>query len=204
MTRGSCIALIDYGMGNLRSVEKALQKVGGHPKIAASPADLSGTDRIVLPGVGAFGDTVENLKNAGLFNIIRDEIRQGTPYLGICLGLQILFSSSEEKGAHEGFSIFQGKVRRFPGTLHVPQIGWNQVYHTEKDRILDGIPNGSFFYFVHSYYVDSLDCEIILTETEYTIRYVSGVSKDNVWGVQFHPEKSQDVGLRLLENFVHL
>ena len=204
MTGSPIIALIDYGMGNLRSVEKALEKVGGKPKLATSVNDLEGADRIVLPGVGAFGDTVDNLRKLGLFETLRDKILGGIPYLGICLGLQILFTSSEEKGDHKGLDIFKGTIRRFPEGQLVPHIGWNQVFYTKKDRLFSEIPSGSFYYFVHSYYVDSVDSNIILTETDYGIRYTSSISKNNIWGVQFHPEKSQDMGLRLLKNFVEL
>ena len=204
MSGSPIIALIDYGMGNLRSVEKALEKVGGKPKLATSVNDLEGADRIVLPGVGAFGDTVDNLRKLGLFETLRDKILGGIPYLGICLGLQILFTSSEEKGDHKGLDIFKGTIRRFPEGQPVPHIGWNQVFYTKKDRLFSEIPSGSFYYFVHSYYVDSVDSNIILTETDYGIRYTSSISKNNIWGVQFHPEKSQDMGLRLLKNFVEL
>lgn len=200
------IGLIDYGAGNLRSVEKALVKVGANTRLVRKPEELDGVRGIVLPGVGAFDDCVNALHKQGLFNPIKELINSGKPYLGICLGYQILFERSEEFNSQaSGLSIFRGNVVRFSEKpeFKIPQIGWNQVEIVRPDcPIYLGIPDKSYFYFVHSYYPEPEDRTIIATLTDYADRFASSIWKDNVFAVQFHPEKSQNLGLKLLKNFI--
>jgi len=195
------ITIINYGMGNLRSVQKGFEKVGFEAMITNDPADVEKASKLVLPGVGAFGDAMDNLRRIGLVQPILNSIESGVPMLGICLGLQLFFEESEEKGTHQGLGIFEGKVRLFPETLNVPQIGWNQIHIRRPSPILSGVPDGSFFYFNHSYYVDPVHPKDITTTTDYGIDYTSIVERDRVFGVQFHPEKSQRFGLKILKNF---
>jgi len=200
------IAVVDYGMGNLRSVSKALEHVGAKVKVSDRAQDLKEASGIVLPGVGAFKDAVRNLKGKGLWEAIVKEVERGKPLLGICLGLQLLFEKSYEFGKNEGFGFIKGEVVKFelPKEYKIPHMGWNQVYRRKESSLLKGIKEGDFFYFVHSYYVKPEERETILTETDYGIYFTSSVEKDNVFGVQFHPEKSQRVGLKLLENFLRI
>ena len=195
--------IIDYGMGNLRSVEKALEAVGGRPVITSDPNTIRKAERLVLPGVGAFGDAMENLMRSGTDKVIREAVESGKPLLGLCLGLQLLFSESEEFGSHQGLNLIPGNVRRFnePG-LRVPHVGWNQIEGIRPDPLLVNIPEGSYFYFVHSFFVEPADPEHVLRCTSYGHRFCSIASRGKVWGAQFHPEKSQDVGKRLLRNFL--
>lgn len=198
------IGIIDYGMGNLRNVQKAFEHIGMPAHISASPRSLSVADGVVLPGVGAFGDAMRNLHAADLVALVRERVAAGVPFLGICLGMQLLFESSNEMGQHEGLGVLAGQVVRFAGDLKVPHIGWNQLDvapDRAHDPILGGIPDHSYAYFVHSYYVVPAQPSCILTTTSYGIDFVSMVGSDNVYGAQFHPEKSQEVGLRLLRNF---
>jgi imidazole glycerol-phosphate synthase subunit HisH len=197
--------IIDYGMGNLRSVEKAIEAVGGRPGISGIPEVIRKAARLILPGVGAFGDAMRNLRQNGLDSAIRESVSAGTPLLGLCLGLQLLFSHSEEFGSHEGLNLIPGKVLRFsdPG-LRIPHVGWNQIEGAGTNPVLNGIPEGSYFYFVHSYYVKPDKPEDILRWTEYGRRFCSIACRGNVWGAQFHPEKSQDMGKKLLGNFLTL
>ncbi len=195
------IAIVDYGMGNLRSVQKGFGRVGYEASITSSPRQVSSADGIVLPGVGAFGDAMDNLREAGLIDPIVKAVSDGVPFLGICLGLQLLFSGSEELGAHRGLGLLPGRVRRFPDGQRVPQIGWNQIQIQRETALLSGVPDGAFFYFVHSYYVEPSRAEDTVATTEYGIDYVSIAGNERVFGVQFHPEKSQDAGLKLLQNF---
>ncbi len=190
-------------MGNLRSVWKGFAKVGAEARVVTAAKDIADADGIVLPGVGAFRDCMKNLEAFGLAGPLISSIRGGKPFLGICLGLHALFSESFEFGRHEGLGIFRGKVVRFPETpgLKVPQIGWNTIGIKKDSPALDGVPDGSSFYFVHSYYVMAEDPEIVAATTEYGIEYASMVWKDNVMAVQFHPEKSQSVGLKMLKAF---
>ncbi|SNZ15108.1 glutamine amidotransferase [Hydrogenobacter hydrogenophilus] len=194
-------ALIDYGMGNLRSVSKALEKVGIKPLITSDPHIVSKAEAVVLPGVGAFKDAVQNLKKAGLFSAVIRHIEKGKPYLGICLGLQLLFERSYEFGTEEGFGLLEGDVVLLPTTVKVPHIGWNQVWKKKDSRLFENIKDGDYFYFVHSYHVVPKKGEVIATLTDYGINFVSAVEYGNVFGVQFHPEKSQKLGLKVLENF---
>jgi len=197
------IALIDYGMGNLGSVEKALQYVGCATVITSSPQQLAAASGIVLPGVGAFDDCIRGLRERGLVEPLRELMAAGKPYLGICLGLQMLFEQSEE-GQEPGLGIFPGQVVRFDHNLKIPQIGWNQVWPNQPVPHLAGISPGSWLYFVHSYYVKPADESIIATTTEYGYEFCSAVYRDNIFACQFHPEKSQAAGLKLLENFKQL
>ena len=198
------IAVIDYGMGNLRSVQKGFEKVGFAAEITADPNTVRKADKVVLPGVGAFGDAMKNLRDAGMIEVIRETVKAGKPFLGICLGLQLMFDTSEEGGFHQGLGIFPGRVRLLPPGLKVPHMGWNQIEIQKADPILKGIPEGSAFYFVHSFYVDPADPKVTTTLTEYGIRFTSIASSENVFGIQFHPEKSSSLGLHILKNFGEL
>jgi glutamine amidotransferase len=197
--------IVDYGMGNLRSVEKALENVGGRPSISGDPEIVRNADRLILPGVGAFGDAMENLKRRGLDDAIRYAAKGDTPLLGLCLGLQLLFTRSEEFGSHEGLDLIRGRVLKIdePG-LCVPHVGWNQIEGTRPDPLLEGIPEGSYFYFVHSFYVQPDKPEDLVRWTSYGKRFCSIACHGKVWGAQFHPEKSQEVGKQLLRNFLKI
>ncbi|MDA8175105.1 MAG: imidazole glycerol phosphate synthase subunit HisH [Nitrospiraceae bacterium] len=197
------IAVVDYGMGNLRSVEKALQMVGADARIVSSAQAVKDARGVVLPGVGAFSDCMRNLESQGLKIPVLDAIKSGKPFLGICLGLQLLFTESCEFGRHEGLGVFAGKVVRFPEqtSLKVPHMGWNSISIINKAPLLEDIQNGASFYFVHSYYVVPEDASITATTTSYGVEYTSMVWKDNVFATQFHPEKSQAVGLNMLASF---
>ena len=199
------IAIVDYEMGNLRSVHKAFEAVGCDAVVTRDPDVLDRASHMVLPGVGAFGDCVNNLKRFGLVEPIRRSISQGKPFLGICLGLQVLFTESDEFGSHQGLDIL--KVKRFSFSegqgkgLKIPHMGWNTVQARIPSPLLKEIPQDSFVYFVHSYYVEPAEAEIICTETTYGIPFVSSIARDNIFACQFHPEKSQRIGLQLLRNF---
>jgi glutamine amidotransferase len=197
--------IIDYGMGNLRSVEKALMAVGDQAVISEDPEVVRHSDRLILPGVGAFGDAMSNLKQAGLDLAIRDAVAEGKPLLGLCLGLELLFSESEEFGRHEGLNLIPGHVRKFEETaLRVPHVGWNQIESLRPDPLLENLPDGSYFYFVHSFFVEPDRSDDALAWTNYGGPFCSIARHENVWGAQFHPEKSQDAGKRLLRNFFEL
>ena len=197
--------IIDYGMGNLRSVEKTVEAIGGRPVITGSPDAVRKAARLILPGVGAFGDAMENLRQSGLDDAIRDAVNSGMPLLGLCLGLQLIFTQSEEFGHHEGLNLIPGSVRRFndPG-LRVPHVGWNQIEGSQPNPLLENIPEGAYFYFVHSFFVEPARTEDVLRWTDYGRRFCSIACRDNVWGAQFHPEKSQNAGKQLLRNFLAL
>jgi glutamine amidotransferase len=196
------IAIIDYGMGNLRSVEKGFLKVGADVKVTSSPDDVEKADGVVLPGVGAFKGCMSELQNLDLIDSVVASIKKGKPYLGICLGLHVLFTESEEFGRCRGMDIFSGQVVRFENSdLKIPQMGWNQLNIKKDNPLFKDIPEKSYFYFVHSYYVAPDDPSIVATTTDYGIEFTSSVWKDNIFAVQFHPEKSQTLGLRLLKNF---
>ncbi|MFQ5808987.1 MAG: imidazole glycerol phosphate synthase subunit HisH [Armatimonadota bacterium] len=202
--RSDTIALIDYGMGNLGSVEKALRRVGLEPAITSRPADVEAARAVVLPGVGACGDCMDNLRKLGLIEPVRDAIAAGKPYLGICLGLQILFTESEESGTVPCLDIIPGRVVRFTHDLKVPQIGWNQIHKRSDTPLLNGVEDGSYVYFVHSYHVVPEDDSVIATTTEYGYEFVSSIAAGSMFATQFHPEKSQAVGLQILTNFREL
>ena len=198
------IAVIDYGMGNLRSVEKAFLKVGYDVRVTSRPEDVRKADGVVLPGVGAFRDCMKELSDLGMTDAVVKAIIEGKPYLGICLGLQVLFSESEEFGRCRGLDIFRGRVVRFEledRALKIPQMGWNQVSLKRQCPLFRDIPDNSYFYFVHSFYVAPDDEAVVAGTTEYGVPFTSAVWKDNIYAVQFHPEKSQALGLRLLKNF---
>jgi len=202
------IALIDYDSGNLRSAQKALLKVGADVRVVRSPGEIDGAGAVVLPGVGAFDDCLHALEKQGLLEAVKKFIRTGRPFLGICVGYQALFDRSEEfNSCAAGLGIFPGKVVRFSDAtgVKVPQIGWNQLNIVRPGcPIYQGIPSGSYVYFVHSYFPKPTDASIMATETTYGEPFASSVWRDNVFATQFHPEKSQAVGLQLLKNFVAL
>lgn len=196
------VVVVDYGLGNLRSVYNALNYIGVAAKISALPEDIKEANKVVLPGVGAFGDAMKGLKEKGLDEAIKDAISSGKPYFGMCLGLQLLFERSEES-EEAGLSILEGNVKRFNENkgIKVPQIGWNSVKKIKNIKLLNEIEDESFFYFVHSYYADPLDKSVIAATTDYGVKFTSIVEKDNITAVQFHPERSQDLGLKMLRNF---
>lgn len=198
------IAIIDYGMGNLRSVQKAFEFLGFAAEIVEEPERLSEATHLVLPGDAAFGDAMRNLRAAGWDQAIVEGIAAKKPFLGICVGLQLMFSESEEMGQHSGLGIMPGKCVRFPVTERVPQIGWNQVAIKRDVPLLAGVPEGSFFYFVHSFYVETANESDCVATTDYGLNFTSIAGDGRVFGVQFHPEKSQAHGLRLLDNFARL
>ena len=200
------IAVVDYGMGNLRSVQKGLEKVGVRAEVTRDVARIDRADAVVLPGVGAFGACMANLRELGLVAPVLRAIEADRPFLGICVGMQLLFEESEEYGPVAGLGVLPGRVRRFAdrATLKVPHMGWNQLSIHGDVPQLAGIDDGSFVYFVHSYYVDAGSPEIVAATTEYDVRFAAAVRRGNLFATQFHPEKSQSIGLRILENFGRL
>ncbi len=205
------IAIIDYGMGNLRSVQKGFEKIGSEAVVTDDPQVILRADRVVLPGVGAFRDCMHNLEQGGFVEPILKVIAEGRPFLGICVGMQLLFSDSIEFGLYSGLNVIPGHVLRFPDRmtvadekLKVPQMGWNQLRFKRRPPAFEGIEEGSNVYFVHSYYVKPDDSGVVATTTDYGIEFCSSVWKDNVVATQFHPEKSQAIGLRILKNFAEL
>jgi glutamine amidotransferase len=195
------VAIIDYGVGNLRSVEKAFHAGGADAIVTSDERELRAAERLVLPGVGAFRACMEALNARGFDKLVRERVADGTPLLGVCVGMQMLFAESDEFGTTRGLSLLRGRVRRFPEGLRVPQVGWNQVEWRKRHALAEGIEDESFFYFVHSYFCDASDDADVLGRTEYGAAYASVVARGVVCGVQFHPEKSQSAGLRLLKNF---
>jgi glutamine amidotransferase len=201
------LAVIDYGAGNLRSVLHALKHLGVEQlQLVTTPEELKGATQIILPGVGAFGAGMEQLRKQKLINPIQDAIRQGTPYLGICLGMQFLFEYSDEMGHFEGLSILSGYVTRFPQhhALKVPHMGWNQLQLSKQSPLLTGVNSGDYTYFVHSYHCIPRNGKDLLISADYGMQFVAAVQRDNVYGVQFHPEKSQQTGLKILSNFLNI
>lgn len=209
------IAIIDYGVGNLKSVQKAFDALGYSAVVSKDPNVVLEADKVVLPGVGAFGKSMESLARAGMVSVVKQVIQSGRPFLGICLGLQMLFEESaeifgaevfgEQECLNQGLGVFPGRVLRFPvSELKVPQIGWNQIKKNKEIPLLHGVPDGSFVYFVHSYYVKPTDSTITACTTHYGFEYCSGIAHHNVTAFQFHPEKSSQVGLRILKNFGEL
>lgn len=199
------IAIIDYGMGNLRSVQKGFERVGVAAGVTRDVEAIDRADGVVLPGVGAFGACMDNLREYGLVDVVRRVVERGTPFLGICLGLQLLFEESEEFGPVAGLGLLRGRVVRFRDTgdaeLRIPHMGWNQLRIRQAAPVLRGVAEQSFVYFVHSYYVEPSDPAIIATTTDYGGEFVSAIARDNVFACQFHPEKSQTIGLSILRNF---
>jgi len=197
------VAIIDYGMGNLRSVQKALETVGaGKVSVVTEPGEITQAHAVILPGVGAFGDAMRNLGQRRLIEPICEAIEEGKPFLGICLGMQLLFTESEEMGLHPGLGILEGRVRRFNIHAKVPHMGWNQLHIERSSPLLRGLPSNSYAYFVHSYFVEPGDTAIVLATTDYEVTFPSVIGRGTVFAVQFHPEKSQSVGLTILRNFV--
>jgi glutamine amidotransferase len=199
------IAVINYGLGNLHSVQKAVAFMGGDPQVTDDPQVILNADKIILPGVGAFADGMRGLDARGLIGVIKEAALRSIPLLGICLGMQLLFDESEEKGSHAGLRLVPGRVVFFrQKEIKVPQIGWNQVAPAKESLLTQGIQEGAYFYFNHGYYCCPQDEADVLLTTDYGLRYASAVQRGNVFGVQFHPEKSQKCGLQLLKNFVEL
>jgi len=205
------IAIVDYGMGNLRSVQKALERVGASAAIVSAPSDVQRADKIIVPGVGAFGDAIANLRQRGLVEPLVKAARSDRPFLGICLGLQLLFDVSYEEGEHQGLGIIPGRVLRFDFSgrpeaagLKVPHMGWNQVAWTGSCPLLEGLTSPQYFYFVHSYYVSPVDRSVACGLCDYGGPFAAMICRGNLYATQFHPEKSQKVGLRILENFARL
>lgn len=197
----TCVAIMDYGVGNLRSVEKAFEAAGANAVVSDDESVLLEAEALVLPGVGAYAACMNALSARGFDALVRQRVAKGTPLLGVCVGMQMLFDESEEFGKTLGLGLLRGRVRRFNDDLLVPQVGWNQVRKPRAHPLLDGIEDLSFFYFVHSYYCEPDDPEIVIGETDYGRVYASVVAQGQICGVQFHPEKSQAAGLRLLGNF---
>ena len=200
------IKIVDYGMGNLRSVQKAFEKLGHAAEICDQPSQLSGVEKLVLPGVGAFRDAIHEVRRREFVAPILDHLARGKPFLGICLGLQMLFDVSYEDGEWPGLGIIPGKVVRFqdqPG-LKIPHMGWNQLQITGEPALLSNIPRDGHFYFVHSYHVVPTDRSVVIAESEHGERFVAAIGRGNLWATQFHPEKSQKHGLQLLANFASM
>ena len=200
------IAIIDYDAGNIKSVEKALQKLGADVVITKNAEEILRADKVILPGVGAFGDAMRNLKKFGLDKVIYEVVEKGTPFLGICLGLQLLFERSDETPGVAGLGILKGEILRIPDKeeLKIPHMGWNSLHLQNEGRLFDGLSEQSYVYFVHSYYLKAEDEQIVKATTDYSVNIHASVEKDNVFACQFHPEKSSDVGLKILKNFVEL
>ena len=201
------LTVIDYGAGNLRSVLHALNHLGVvNVRLVHEPADLKDARQIILPGVGAFGAGMQQLHKQGLVEPLKDALQAGIPYLGICLGMQFLFERSDEMGNHEGLGVLPGVVTRFPDSLglKIPHMGWNQLEMTRPNPLMAEIDNDSYAYFVHSYYCIPTETDDLLIKTHYGIDFAAGVQRDNIYGVQFHPEKSQMTGLKLLSNFLKI
>lgn len=200
------VAIIDYDAGNIKSVEKAVQFLGEEVIITRNPEEILSASNVILPGVGAFGDAMEKLHNYGLVPVIQDVVRKKIPFLGICLGLQLLFERSEESPGVEGLGILQGEIKRIPDKddLKIPHIGWNSLKYPNKGRLYEGITEESYVYFVHSYYLEAKEPEIVMASTEYGTYIHASVEKENVFACQFHPEKSSSVGLKILENFLKI
>ena len=199
-------AIVDYDTGNLRSVAEALRRAGAEFTVTADPATLLRAERVILPGVGAFGDAMERLHQYGLVDVIRAAVKKGTPLLGICLGLQLLFERSDESDGVEGLGLLKGQILKIPDSpgLKIPHMGWNSLEIKPGTRLFAGIPNGSYVYFVHSYYLKAENPEIVAATTEYSTHIHAAVEQGNVFACQFHPEKSSDTGLQILKNFVEL
>ena len=205
MAKPARVAIIDYGVGNLRSVEKAFAAMGCEAVVTSDESSLRNADRLVLPGVGAFAACMRELASRGFDELVRERVKNGTPLLGVCVGMQMLFEESEEFGKTLGLGLLRGRVRRFPGdlpnNLAVPQVGWNQVSRRGLHPLLADIQDNAFYYFVHSYFCEADDGAVVVGETDYGGLYPSVVARENICGVQFHPEKSQAAGLQLLANF---
>jgi glutamine amidotransferase len=195
------ITVVDYKLNNLRSIENTLRRLGHSVQVTSDPDVVRKAEKLILPGVGAFRDAMRNLRDLGLIDPFISRVRAGIPTLGICLGMHLFFSESEEFGLHQGLNLIPGRVRRIPEHVIVPHMGWNQLKLRKQDPFLSGVASGNFTYFVHSYYVEPESQEVTLATTDHGIDFAAIVHKDNLWATQFHPEKSQKVGERLLDNF---
>jgi len=198
------ITVVDYKLNNLRSLENTLRRFGHDVRVTSNPGDIETAEKLILPGVGAFGDGMRNLREFGLAEPFIEKVKSGTPVLGICLGMHLLFTESEEFGLHRGLDLLQGRVVKLPASLRVPHMGWNQLHPKQANGLTQGVNESSFVYFVHSYYVVPESADIILMTTDYEIEFPAIVHTKNIWATQFHPEKSQRVGERLLDNFARL
>jgi glutamine amidotransferase len=198
------ITIIDYGAGNLRSVVNAISRLGYEARVTTSPAEVLKARAVILPGVGAAADTMANLRQQGLDEPIRQFVAGGKPFLGVCIGMQVLLSDTEEGGNHQCLGIIPGRVRKFAPGLKVPHMGWNQLKQKKAHPIFEGIADGANFYFVHSYYVEPEDKGLVAGETEYGVAFCSVIAKDNLIATQFHPEKSGEVGLKIYDNFIRM
>lgn len=198
------VAVIDYSAGNIKSVQKALEFLGGQVAVTRDKGEILTADRVVLPGVGNFGDAMEKLNNFGLIPVIEEAIKKGTPFLGICLGLQLLFEESEESPGVKGLGLLPGRIARIPKAegVKVPQIGWNALRYPSQGRLFRDVPEGAYVYFVHSYYLQAQEKEIVKAAVEYGVTVEAAVEKDNIFACQFHPEKSSETGLQILKNFL--
>jgi glutamine amidotransferase len=201
MTGTPAIVIVDYGAGNLRSVLHAVVHAGLEAIVSDDPTTIRNASGVILPGVGAAADTMANLVGRNLVGVVRDVVSAGTPFLGVCMGMQALFTRSEEGGHHDCLDIFPGIVRRFAPGLSIPHMGWNRVHQVAAHPIWDGIPDGAHFYFVHSYYVEPTDTAVVIGATDYGVRFPAVVARANIVATQCHPEKSADAGLRLYANF---
>jgi len=198
------ITVVDYKLNNLRSIENTLRRLGHDVQVTSHPDVVGRAEKLILPGVGAFRDAMQNLNDLGLVEPFIECVRAGVPTLGICLGMHLVFSESEEFGLHSGLNLIPGRVRRLPDTVIVPHMGWNELKPLKQDPLLKGIEPGSFVYFVHSFYAEPATRDVTLATTEHGLEFSAVVHRDNVWATQFHPEKSQKVGERLLDNFARL
>jgi imidazole glycerol-phosphate synthase subunit HisH len=198
------ITVVDYKLNNLRSIENTLRRLGYEVQVTSEPKDVRNATKLILPGVGAFRDAMRNLESFGLIEPFKEKVLAGTPTLGICLGMHLIFTESEEFGLYRGLDLIGGRVRRIPEGVHVPHMGWNELRLRKPDAFVEGIQPGSFVYFVHSYYVDPSSADITLASVEHGIDFPAIVHRDNIWATQFHPEKSQKVGEQLLDNFARL
>ena len=198
------LTIVDYKLNNLRSLENTLRRLGHDVLVTSNPDDIRSASKLILPGVGAFGDGMRNLNELGLAGPFIEKVKSGTPALGICLGMHLLYTESEEFGRHRGLDLIAGRIVKLPSHLRVPHMGWNQLHLKRSNHLTEGITESSFVYFVHSYYAEPGAADIILATTDYEIEFPAIVHAKNIWATQFHPEKSQNVGERLLDNFARL
>ena len=198
------ITIVDYKLTTLRSLETTLRRLGHDVPVTSQPKDICAAQKLILPGVGAFGDGMRNLRELGLAQPFIEKVKTGTPTLGICLGMHLLFTESEEFGLHRGLNLLPGRAVKLPANLRVPHMGWNQLHAKRPDGLIEGVMESSFVYFVHSFYVQPGSPQIVLATTDYELEFPAIVHDGNVWATQFHPEKSQHVGERILDNFAHM